>query len=332
MVDPVTVNVAMIVPLTGADVDTWGEDAVNPNMVAIDGMLAGVQTVGVTTGLVTLTAPSGFTPTPSPGPTQSQNRVLRFTGTLVGHVAVLLPLPGLYVIDNRTVSGGFVLYFRAATQNAVVCVPSGDCLEIYCDGTDVYFVGLARPGTVEMWAGLSAMPSWATLSTKKPYLLCDGTVYNFSDFPALGAQLLGTYGGNGITTFAVPDLRGRVPLAYDSTGTRITTAGCGINGQTLGASGGTQDVTIAQVNLPNVNFVVAAGQTVAATGTVVSRNAGTDGAGTTGLSLSGNSIEALAVSVSGTVTSTGTAASGGSGTAVRNVQPAIVAGIYVIKT
>ena len=38
-------------------------------------------------------APAGFTATPTPGPTQSQNRVLRFTGTLTANVAVTLPLP-----------------------------------------------------------------------------------------------------------------------------------------------------------------------------------------------------------------------------------------------
>jgi len=37
------------------------------------------------------------------------------------------------------------------------------------------------------------------------YLECDGGVYNFADFPDLAAFLLGTFGGNGVTTFAVPD-------------------------------------------------------------------------------------------------------------------------------
>lgn len=90
--------------------------------------------------------------------------------------------------------------------------------------------------------------------------------------------------------------------------------------QAIGAFGGSQTVTLLQTNLPNVNFVVAAGQTVSTTGTV-SRNAGTDGSGTAGLGLSGNNAETLNVASTGTVTNTGTAASGGSGTPVSNLPP-----------
>jgi hypothetical protein len=104
--------------------------------------------------------------------------------------------------------------------------------------------------------GVSAVPSWITACTIKPFLLSDGTVYNFSSYAALGNLYKGSFGGNGITTFGVQDLQGRVPLAYDGTGTRITTAGCGINGQTLGAAGGNQTINngtgILRSDLPNV--------------------------------------------------------------------------------
>ena len=39
------------------------------------------------------------------------------------------------------------------------------------------------------------------------WLLCDGTVYNIASYPTLGAALGLRYGGNGTTTFAVPDYR-----------------------------------------------------------------------------------------------------------------------------
>ena len=330
MVNPQTVNVGIIVPLTGADVDTWGEDDVNPNMASIDGFIAGVQIISAGSSPITLTSPAGFTPTPGAGPTQAENRVLRFTGTLTANVAVTLPLPGAYVIENLT-TGNFVLSFRGVTATEVIGTPQGECVNIYNDGSNVRFVGLARMAAMEMWAGLSAIPAWVTACTVDTYQLCDGTVYNIADYPALGARLGSTFGGNGLTTFAVPDMRGRVPLAYDGTGTRITTAGCGINGQTLGGYGGSQNGTILQANLPNVNFVVAAGQSVSVTGTL-SRSAGNVGAGATGLGINANSIEGLTMTSAGTVTSTGTAASGGSGTAFMTVQPSIVTGIWVCKT
>jgi hypothetical protein len=53
-----------------------------------------------------------------------------------------------------------------------------------------------------------------------------------------------------------PDLRGRISVGKDDMGgsaaNRVTTAGSGISGVTLGASGGSQNLTIAQANLPNV--------------------------------------------------------------------------------
>lgn len=322
-------------PLTGSDVDLWGEDDINPNMVAIDGMIAGVQTVSVASSPVTLTSPSGFTPTPGAGPTQSQNRVLRFTGTLTANVTVTLPIPGSYIIENLT-TGNFVLSFRGVTATEVIGTPQGERLEIYNDGANVRFVNLARVGEVEMWAGLSSLPAWVTACTVVPYVVCDGSLYNYSDLPFLAQRLAGTFGGNGITTFGVPDLRGRVPLAYDGTGTRITTAGCGLNGQTLGASIDSQSNTLAANQIPTITSINAAQSiSVAATAKVLHSASGAivdfnppissyaraldNTASATNLSSTGNN------SISVTYTNA-------SQQVVRNVQPSQVTGIYVIKT
>lgn len=244
MVNPQTVNVGIIVPLTGADVDLWGQVDVNPNMVAIDGLFGGVQTIALTNAPVTLTAPAGFTATPTPGPTQSQNRVLRFTGPLTGNVRVTLPLPGVYVIDNATGLTNFVLSFQGAVATEVLGVPPGARSQIYNDGANVRFINNDQPGKIEMLAELAGLPGWMAACTVKPFLLCDGTVYNVSDYPVLGGLLGGSFGGNGITTFGVPDIRGRFPLAYDGTGARVTVAGCGINGQTFGAFQDAQTITL----------------------------------------------------------------------------------------
>jgi microcystin-dependent protein len=64
--------------------------------------------------------------------------------------------------------------------------------------------------------------------------------------------------GDGSTTFGIGDMRGRLPIAWDSMGGtaagRVTTAGSGVNGAVLGSAGGAQNVTLAQANLPNVNL------------------------------------------------------------------------------
>lgn len=325
MVGPFTPNAGFIVPNTGDLVDTWGEDATNPDYVAIDGMLCGVQTITLGSSPVTLTAETGFTATPGAGPTQSQNRVLRFSGVLTANVTVTLPIPASYLCENLC-TGNFTVTLRGVTATEVVCLPPGEIVEVYNDGANVRFVGLGRMGEMEHWAGISSMPAWVTGCTKRPYLLCDDAVYNIADYPFLGARFLAKYGGNGLTTFANPDMRGRVPLAYDGSAGRITTAGSGIDGDTLGSSGGAQTVTLVTVNLPA--YTPSGSISVAGTVPVAT---------TTGFNIVGGGAVNLTTPTGSTSISissqtfTGNA-QGGTSTPVNNVQPAIVTGIWVVKT
>lgn len=70
----------------------------------------------------------------------------------------------------------------------------------------------------------------ASNSAPEGYLSCDGTVYNINDYPDLANAIkdgLGSYnyyGGDGVTTFAVPDLRGEF-LRGTGTATRDTGSG-----------------------------------------------------------------------------------------------------------
>jgi microcystin-dependent protein len=81
-----------------------------------------------------------------------------------------------------------------------------------------------------------------TACTKPPYLIKDGTVYNVSTYPALGQLLGSTFGGNGATTFGVPDERNRFRLPIDSgvLTNRVTLGVSGVNGQSFSGSGGSQ--------------------------------------------------------------------------------------------
>lgn len=328
MTNPVTVNTGIIVPLTGADVDTWGEDDVNPNMVAIDGLFAGVQTISVSNVSVLLTSPAGFTPTPSPGPTQSQNAVISFTGVQTADVTVTLPLPGRYIVQNMA-TGNFLLGLRAIGSGQTICLPQGSQHTIFCDGTNVKFVDLGKAGDMELWAGLTALPTWVTSSSVPPYVLCDGTVYNFATFPYLGARLLGNFGGNGTTTFGTPDLRGRVPLAYDGTGTRITVVGCNINGQLLGSAADAASVVLLTTQIPphvHPNVLNDLGHTH----NMVSPTANTFTGG--GAFPCGGPIANTVTGSNNTVVMSITNAAAGGGAHHTNVQPAQVCGIWVIKT
>lgn len=75
------------------------------------------------------------------------------------------------------------------------------------------------PGTIVIW-GSSTIP--------KGWLLCDGTGYNYLDYPALYSAIGTTYGSStiyGAYGFQVPDLRGRVPYGVSATRALNTTGG-----------------------------------------------------------------------------------------------------------
>ena len=82
-------------------------------------------------------------------------------------------------------------------------------------------------GEIRMFAGNFAPRGWA---------FCDGQLLAVSQNDAL-FSLLGTiYGGDGRTTFGLPDLRGRVPIHAGS--------GPGLSPRRLGAKAGTENETI----------------------------------------------------------------------------------------
>ncbi|MFK0278487.1 phage tail protein [Ensifer sp. NPDC090286] len=74
---------------------------------------------------------------------------------------------------------------------------------------------------------------------------CDGTLLSIAQNDALYALIGTTYGGDGVNTFAVPDMRGRVPLHFGN--------GQGLTPRVLGERGGTENVTLASTQLPAHN-------------------------------------------------------------------------------
>jgi microcystin-dependent protein len=91
-------------------------------------------------------------------------------------------------------------------------------------------------GSQVAYGGASAPAGW---------LFCYGQLLSRTTYAALFAIVSTTYGiGDGTTTFAAPDRRGRVPVGKDNMGgsaaNRVTNAGSGVDGLTLGAVGGDQ--------------------------------------------------------------------------------------------
>lgn len=88
-------------------------------------------------------------------------------------------------------------------------------------------------GEIRLFAGNYAPQGW---------MLCQGQLLSVSDYQTL-YSLLGTlYGGDGVSTFALPDLRGRVPIGQGT--------GAGLTLRKLGQAGGTETVTLTPEQLP----------------------------------------------------------------------------------
>ena len=97
-------------------------------------------------------------------------------------------------------------------------------------------------GEIRMFAGNFAPRYWA---------YCDGRLISISSNTAFFSILGTTYGGNGSTTFAVPDLRGRVAVG---TGT-----GNGLSTVQLGQMSGTETVTLLSTQIPAHTHTAIAG-------------------------------------------------------------------------
>lgn len=93
-------------------------------------------------------------------------------------------------------------------------------------------VGSAYLGEIGLWTGSFIPRNWAA---------CNGQLLLIAHNNALFALLGTTYGGDGKTTFALPDLQGRTAVG----------ASAGTNGYPAGTKDGQEQVTLITDNLPN---------------------------------------------------------------------------------
>ena len=104
------------------------------------------------------------------------------------------------------------------------------CVDVAtCGASPVVFI----PGEVKLYAGVAIPTDWA---------VCDGSLLLVASYPELFAAISNTFGGDGITDFALPDLRGRVPVG---TGT-----GAGLTARALSDTGGAETHQLVEAELP----------------------------------------------------------------------------------
>lgn len=100
-------------------------------------------------------------------------------------------------------------------------------------------------GTISLFAGNFAPRGWA---------LCNGQLMAISQNSALFSILGTTYGGDGVTTFALPNLEGRAPIHWGQ--------GPGLTTRTIGESAGEENVTLISTQMPTHSHAVIASATV----------------------------------------------------------------------
>ena len=117
---------------------------------------------------------------------------------------------------------------------------------------------------IKLFGGNFAPRGWA---------YCDGQLLSIASNQALFSILGTTYGGDGRTTFALPDLRGRAPIAPGT--------GPGLTNHQLGQRGGTESSTLNVTNLPAHTHSMNASNDTASVGSPASNSLGTAARGGT---------------------------------------------------
>ncbi len=148
-------------------------------------------------------------------------------------------------------------------------------------------------GEIRMFAGNFAPAGWE---------LCQGQLLPIEEYDTLFMLIGTTYGGDGQTNFALPDLRGRVPVHVGGT----TGNGTGLRQFALGGGGGVETVTLTPNQMPVHTHAV-----VATTDTAVSTYDATNGVPAT----------VAATSVYGPVGTPGPMTANAIGTAAGGNQP-----------
>ena len=135
------------------------------------------------------------------------------------------------------------------TAGTVKEIYSGSSLGVTTNvSSGISFAAFVLPGAIFAYVGQTPPDGW---------FLCDGSAVSRATYSSLWIAIGTTYGvGDAVSTFNLPDLRGRTPVGLETMGDvassgRLLNANFGnINGSLLGATGGSQTHTLTQSEAP----------------------------------------------------------------------------------
>jgi microcystin-dependent protein len=211
----------------------------------------------------------------------------------------------------------------AVTTTTTFTLPDGDGTNgqvISTDGSgqlgwsSIVIPAAFASGMVMPFAGTSAPSGW---------LLTYGQAVSRTTYAELFSAIGTTYGsGDGSTTFNLPDLRGRAVAGQDDMGgssaNRLTNQSGGLDGDTLGATGGAETHTLTTSQMPSHSHTLSSNALLKTVDGTSGGNVGPSEG-----SQSGTSNDSGLIS--------GSTEAAGGGAAHNNVQPTIILN-YIIKT
>ena len=150
------------------------------------------------------------------------------------------------------------------------------------------------------------------------YALCNGQLLAIQSNAALFSILGTTYGGNGTTNFALPDLRGRAPIHAGT--------GPGLSNYQLGQNGGQETVTL------NSNQIPTHGHTATVNASAGAPNTVSPGGAVLAVSAQGNAYATGSPTLSAMSASAATVANAGGGQSHNNMQPYLALNFIIALT
>jgi len=225
----------------GTQSGTWGTTT-NINWTLIEQAVAGVQSITMINANYPLSNLNGALD-------EARNMVIVATGSLSATYQIVAPLvPKIYLVVNNT-TGGFAVTVGGAT-GALVSVPNGYSVFMYCDGTNFYSAPTATYGNFVVQGSLTATGNalvdgqlgvvgntslggtltvtgetnivpigtialYPATPVPSGFILCDGSAVSRGTYANLFALFGTTFGsGDGSTTFNLPNIPGPISGVY----------------------------------------------------------------------------------------------------------------------
>lgn len=266
-------------PGTNDYVNSWGP-VLNTNFSRIDAAFGAITTINLTGVSGTLNLTNAY-PIPTSPPYSYIAPTIILANTPSGNVIITVP-SGIGGVWNviAAFGGSYTVTFSSGGGGTSVVLSQNYNNQVMSDGNNIRLltyggrsVGTSANNLVALdgssklpavdGSQLTNLPSsvpagsminYGGSSVPSGWLLCDGSSQLRASYAALFAAIGTTYGSSSGTTFNLPDGRGRILAGKDNMGGsaagRLTTAGSGVDGATLGASGGSQTHTLTIAQMP----------------------------------------------------------------------------------